>query len=395
MGKHLTLSERIKIESKLNNKVSLRKIGKAIDKPHSTISREILNRRVLVKGNRFNNFNVKCNLTNKAPFVCNGCPNKDNCKKNRYFYIAEDAHNNYRKTLVESREGIDFENIDFRKLDRTVKEEVDNGHSFYMIIADHPEFNITERTLYNYQKKGYLSCKNIDLPRLVRYKKRKRIVSKNKSERKELTCRVNRTYKDFLEYIEENNIKEYIEMDTVEGIIGHSVLLTLCFVPMNFMIAYKLEAQTITEVTDKINLIKKIIGNEQFHKLFNVILTDNGSEFKRPDLIENNGPDVLKSNVFYCDARRSDQKGSIEVTHEYIRRFIEQGVNFDNYTQEDINLMMNHINNTKRKKLNEKTPYEIMIQTYGEEVIKKLGFYYISPKDIILKPSLFKKDNNN
>ena len=40
-----------------------------------------------------------------------------------------------------------------------------------MIIADHPEFNITERTLYNYQKKGYLSCKNIDLPKLIRYKK--------------------------------------------------------------------------------------------------------------------------------------------------------------------------------------------------------------------------------
>ena len=54
-----------------------------------------------------------------------------------------------------------------------------------MIIQDHPEFNITERTLYYYQEKGYLSTKNIDLPRKVRYKKRKRTVSKNKSDRKE------------------------------------------------------------------------------------------------------------------------------------------------------------------------------------------------------------------
>lgn len=54
-----------------------------------------------------------------------------------------------------------------------------------MIVLDHPEFNITERTLYYYQEKGYLSCKNIDLPRIVRYRKRKRNVSKNKSERKE------------------------------------------------------------------------------------------------------------------------------------------------------------------------------------------------------------------
>ena len=29
-----------------------------------------------------------------------------------------------------------------------------------------------------------------------------------------------------------------------------------------------------------------------------------------------------------------------------------------------------------------------------KENIKKLGFYFIPPKDIILKPNLFKKDNN-
>ena len=74
-------------------------------------------------------------------------------------------------------------------MDKIIKEEVDKGHSFYMIVLDHPEFNITERTLYYYQEKGYLSCKNIDLPRIVRYRKRKRKVSKNKSERKENECR--------------------------------------------------------------------------------------------------------------------------------------------------------------------------------------------------------------
>ena len=31
---------------------------------------------------------------------------------------------------------------------------------------------------------------------------------------------------------------------------------------------------------------------------------------------------------------------------------------------------------------------------FSEENIKKLGIYYIPPKDIILKPSLFNKDNN-
>lgn len=165
-------------------------------------------------------------------------------------------------------------------MDKIIKEEVDKGHSFYMIIEDHPEFNITERTLYYYQEKRYLTTKNIDLPRKVRYKKRKRIVFKNKSERKENECKINRTYQDFIKYKEDNKITYYVEMDTVEGIKGHSVLLTLNFVPFNFMIAYKIKNQTISEITDKINKIKKILGYELFHKIFPVILTDNGKNLK-------------------------------------------------------------------------------------------------------------------
>lgn len=56
--------------------------------------------------------------------------------------------------------------------------------------------------------------------------------------------------------------------------------------------------------------------------------------------------------------------------------------------------MMNHINNTKREKLDGKTPFELMKEKIGKENIKKLGYHYIAPKDIILKPSLFKKTNN-
>lgn len=67
MGKHLNLSQRIIIESNLNENISLRKIGTMLGKPHTTVSREILTRRVLVRGNHFNNFNTKCDKTDKAP----------------------------------------------------------------------------------------------------------------------------------------------------------------------------------------------------------------------------------------------------------------------------------------------------------------------------------------
>ena len=35
-----------------------------------------------------------------------------------------------------------------------------------------------------------------------------------------------------------------------------------------------------------------------------------------------------------------------------------------------------------------------MEEKIGKENIKKLGFYFIPSKNIILKPSLFNKDNN-
>lgn len=123
MGKHLNLSQRIIIKGNLNEGNSLRKIGEIIGKPHTTIFREILSRRILVKGNHFNNFNVKCDKTQKAPFVYNGCPNKNKCEKDCYFYYAEDANNGYRKTLVESRQGIDFENDEFRKWIKLLKKK--------------------------------------------------------------------------------------------------------------------------------------------------------------------------------------------------------------------------------------------------------------------------------
>ena len=74
MGKHLNLSQRILIESNLNENTSLRKIGKMLGKPHTTIYREILTGRILVKGNGFNNFSNKCTKPDNPPFVCKGCP---------------------------------------------------------------------------------------------------------------------------------------------------------------------------------------------------------------------------------------------------------------------------------------------------------------------------------
>jgi len=396
--KHLKLSERIKIEKALDNGESFRSISRDINKGVNTISREVLNRRYKEKGNYFNGFPGKCEKLEKAPFVCNACPNSKKCRMTKYYYSAENAQEDYKKILVESRVGIDQTTQELKQLNKIVKEDIDKGHSFALIIHNHPELDVCERTLYNYQEQGYLTTKNIDLPRKVRYKKRKKkTTDKDNQITKEPDYLKGRNHNDFLLCLRENQVSYFTEMDTVEGIIGkgQSCLLTLYIKEAEFLFIFKISEQTITCVNGKIKEIKLTISNELFHKIFIIILTDNGSEFKRPSEIENNGPDVLDSKVFYCDPQRSDQKSQIELSHEYIRRYIPKGISINNYTEQNILDMMCHINSTPRKSLDWKSPYEVFVSMFGNEALNKLGIYKVDSKEVILNDSLFKKTDNN
>jgi len=138
------------------------------------------------------------------------------------------------------------------------------------------------------------------------------------------------------------------------------------------------------------------LGPELFEKLFPVILTDNGSEFSNPRALEYRetaprGYSYHRTNVFYCDAGSPYQKGAIEVNHELIRRILPKGTCFDHLTQKDIFLMMNHINSYKRKKLNNRSPYETFSFYHGEDVLERLACRQVAAKDIMLKPNLLKK----
>lgn len=128
-----------------------------------------------------------------------------------------------------------------------------------------------------------------------------------------------------------------------------------------------------------------------FQRLFPVILTDNGSEFSNPKELEFGKSLIRRTNVFYCDPSCPYQKGAIEVNHELIRRILPKGTSFDNLTQEDIFLMMNHINSYKRKKLNNRTPYEAFSFYHEESILHQLCCTPVPAEDIILKPKLLKK----
>ena len=94
--------------------------------------------------------------------------------------------------------------------------------------------------------------------------------------------------------------------------------------------------------------------------------------------------------IFYCHPSSPNEKGSCEVNHELIRRILPKGTSFDELTQDDINLIMSHINSYKRKKLNNVSPFTLFNTIYGNNTLDKLNIREIDPNDINLTSNILK-----
>ena len=247
----------------------------------------------------------------------------------------------------------------------------------------------SDKTIYKLIDLGLLKVRNIDLPRKVRFRERRKETTVYKVDKH---CLENRTYEDFEAYIKENPDTPIVQMDSVIGRKGGKVLLTIHFVNASFMLAFIREHNDSQSVIDIFNNIRSILGMEKFKELFIVILTDNGSEFSNPTEIEfDMETGEQRTKIFYCHPSSPFEKGSCEVNHELLRRVLPKGTSFDNLNQEDVNLIMSHINSYKRKKLNNKSPYSMFSTIYGKDTVDKLGIQKIEPNNVSLSHTLLKK----
>lgn len=432
--KHLTLEEKEIISQSLTNGMNFKEIGILISRHPSTIAREVMRHKESVKkrvsfSGSLNHTcqhmrdcsiknlcssctNIKfcknciqrdctsfckkhtqvfCHLASKPPYVCNSCNRKSSCYFEKFYYRASSAHKAYLSTLKESREGINLEPWELGELDDLVSPLILQGQSIAHIYANHAlEIPCTIRTLYEYIAQGLFSVKNLDLRRKVRYKRRK--VSKTPCNYR---YRQGRTYEDFIRFTGENPDENIVEMDTVEGKKGdNKVLLTMYFRTFRFMLAFLMDNQDMENTLLHFHWLEDILGLDLFRELFPVILTDNGSEFKDPASLEEPldfDDGFPRTKIFYCDPGKAYQKGGIEKNHELIRYVIPKGTSFENYTQEDITLLINHINSYSRNERSPFTPFDLMERAYPA-LIKKLGLNRIYPDDILLCPMLLKKD---
>ena len=425
--KHLRLDDRLFIEKSLNEGRSFKDIARYLCKDPTTISKEVKLHRFsdwYHKGTFYNAHNFcihryhcrktnacnkiilcgikctscptcnqtckdfikeRCNRLDKAPYVCNGCDKRINhCTiAHKYRYDARFADRKYRELLSSSRAGINMTKQELHRKDRIVSPLIAQGQSPYQIVTNHPELDMSVRTVYTYLDKGLFSARNIDLKRKPKFKIRKC----HKTQITDRTVFIGRTYADFKAL----DLESWTEMDTVHSSReSKKTLLTFFVKREKLFLAFLMNRCTKGAVRMVFDRLEKKLGTYEFLSLFNTILTDRGSEFGDPKSLETGINDIERTSIYYCDPMRSGQKGGVENVHTMLRMILPKGTNFEFLTQWDVNLIVDHINSTPRESLGGRTPYEVALEAFGENTLKALQLRPIDPDEVNLTPKLIK-----
>lgn len=425
--KHLTLDDRIYIENELNKGTSFKDIARFLCKDPTTISKEVKAHRLsdwYHKGTFYNakNFCVhryhckktnacgkivlcgvkcascptcnqtckdfekeRCSRLDKAPYVCNGCPKKINhCTiAHKYTYNARFSNRKYREQLSDSRAGINLTRHELHQKDRIISPLIEQGQSPYQIVTNHPELELSVRTVYSYLDQGLFTARNVDLKRKVKFKPRKC----HKTQITNRTVFVNRTYQDF----QALQLPFFVEMDTVHSSRdSKKTLLTFFFTREKLFLAFLMNRCTEGSVRLVFDRLEKRLGTYEFISAFEYLLTDRGSEFGDPDALETGIDGIQRTSIYYCDPMRSGQKGGLEQAHTMLRMVLPKGSSFEFLTQWDANLITSHINSTPRESLGGRTPYSVALETMGKDVLNAFQLRPIDPDEVNLTPKLIR-----
>ena len=420
---HLTLAERQMIETGISHGSTKAAIAKTLGKDKSTIGKEIKLHRIksfsisypldcslFPKCKDRNTFlcnpqcpsyiQFTCKRRDRSPGACNGCEKYSRCHYDKYRYSASQADSEYRDSLVSTRLGINATLSQIKELGLLIKPLLAQGQSVYAILQNHPEINLTEKTLYHYIEEGVfqnagVSITCMDLKRQVRRKLAKK-KSIEYSPRKDRSYLKGRTHKEYTEFKEMNPDASVVEMDTVynDGSNG-PFLQTFKFMKYDFLFCVYHQQKTSQDMLEGILLLESILGEQIFNEEVMVLKTDRGSEFILAEQAEIRDDGTRRTRLFYCDPMASWQKGSLENIHILIRDICPKET--DLYalgldSQEKANRISSHINSYSRKKLNNKTSFSVL-KFFNKEMADKLidqGLTEIPPDQVILKPYLLK-----
>lgn len=178
MAKHLKLRDRVVIQYEIENNItcSLRSLSHKINVDPSSLYREI-KRNMISLGSKALKFNKStpyaCHHLKKFPYVCNACPHKAKCTKERWIYDAVEANAKANYLKVDSRSQPQLTPSEMKALDAKVSPRLQAGQSINHIVASEEDLNVSSSTLRRYVGHGYLTARNLDLAMTVRFKYQK------------------------------------------------------------------------------------------------------------------------------------------------------------------------------------------------------------------------------
>lgn len=413
--KPYTYSDRLAIQTMLDEAQSIKDIENDIKRPSSGIIKEIKKHITyrfpsVYAGHypclKWNTCNVRdiqcysycqnidykvCPKLKKSPHVCNGCTTKGGCRFVKIYYDARLAHDNYKETLSNSRLGLHYTEQELVILKELLCPLIIKSKSVYhavITINNVYKTSFNRYTIYKQIERKQLPIYSSDLPRCNRKSK---VENKDKNYKRDIE---GHSYEDYEKYKTDNPNACETQMDTVEGIKENNapVLLTLEIVEINFLFIFKIDSQTVEKVKEMLNYLKDTISINTFNKIMEILLTDNGKEFINIEEIESISSNI---NLFFCHPYSSYEKGSIENNHELIRRVIPKGVSLKPYTQKELNLLCSHINSLYRESLDGKCPFDLVDQYIPLDKITELGLSKTDPLHVCLIPELLGDKNIN
>lgn len=323
-NKHLTLTERVKIELMIQNEKTPYAISKALNRPINTVLNEL--KRGTVE-------QIKVGKTIKIYLADAGQAryeeNRKSCCRKYQVLECEDFIKHIECEMLKNNWSVDA------AVGRTLA-----CKTFTKTLCT--------KTIYNYIDLGLMSIKNFHLPLKLRRKTKGIRIRKNKKI-------LGESITDRPEHV--NNRQEFghWEIDTVIGSKSKEdeVLLTLVERKTRNALVRKIPSKTNAAVMDEMERLKEDFGS-MFAHVFKSITSDNGSEFASLASLDDEG-----TKVYFAHPYSSFERGTNERHNGLLRRFIPKGKKISDYSIEAILRVEEWINGLPRKIFAYRTPEEL------------------------------------
>lgn len=323
--KQLSLLEREKIFGWRKEKVSFCEIGRRLNRSHTTLTREFLR-------------NAKYGVA-YIPCVADAKAKKRSVKQRcQASWKGQEIYQYVREHL---------------KVDGWSPEQIAGRLSL-----DHPTLHVCHETIYTAiyarENKKHKLWQYLTVKRQKRMKKGGRHV--NRDSRIPEAVSIDKRPK----IVDKRKQLGHWETDNVIGKQTDKTALSVTVErKIKITLLSKLTAKTADEKTKKLFMRMASLPEN----MRRTITADNGSENAGHKKITSS----LDMAMFFCHAYHSWERGTVENTNGRIRRFIPKGISMDSIDEKTIQQIEWKLNNTPRKCLGFKTPYE-KLQEYLDRV---------------------------